>query len=71
MRSCCVTQGAQSGAQWCPRGVGWGEAQEGGDMCIITTDSHCCMAGTNTTLWKLKKYRRGNGKKLRFLVDGI
>ena len=25
------------------------EAQEGGDMCTFTADSHCCMAETNTT----------------------
>ena len=24
MRSCCITQGAQPGAPWQPRGVGWG-----------------------------------------------
>ena len=39
-----------------PRGVGWGrgvegrEAQEGGGICILTADSHCCIAETNTTL---------------------
>jgi len=26
------------------------EAQEGGDICIIMTDLHCCMAEINTTL---------------------
>ena len=26
------------------------EAQEGGDICILTVDSHYCTAGTNTTL---------------------
>ena len=26
------------------------EAQEGGNMCILTADSHCCTAETNTTL---------------------
>ena len=26
------------------------EIQEGGDMCIPTADSWCCMAETNTTL---------------------
>ena len=33
-------------------GGGRGEVQEGGDMCvdIIMTDSHCCMAETNTAL---------------------
>ena len=25
------------------------EAREGGDICIITADWHCCMAETNTT----------------------
>ena len=28
----------------------WREAQEGGDVCIIMADLHCCMAETNTTL---------------------
>ena len=32
-------------------GVGPGrEAQEGGDICILGADSHCCTAETNTTL---------------------
>ena len=26
------------------------EAQDGGDIYIIVTDSYCCMAETNTTL---------------------
>ena len=26
------------------------EAQEGGDVCILMTDSYCCTAETNTTL---------------------
>ena len=26
------------------------EAQEGGDVCIITAELHCCTAETNTTL---------------------
>ena len=45
-------QGAQFGALWWPRGVGWGgrEVQEGRDTCIHTDDSHCCIAETNTTL---------------------
>ena len=29
---------------------GWGEAQEGRDICVHTTESHCCTAETNTTL---------------------
>ena len=36
-----------------PRGMGSGEgreAQEGGDICIIMADSHCCTAETNTKL---------------------
>ena len=32
-------------------GVGGGrEVQEGGDICILMSDSHCCMAETNITL---------------------
>ena len=26
------------------------EAQEGGDICIIKADLHCCTAESNTTL---------------------
>jgi len=26
------------------------EAQEGGDICILMADSHCCIAETRTTL---------------------
>ena len=29
MGSCCITQGAQPGALWQPRGVGWGGGWEG------------------------------------------
>ena len=32
-------------------GVGGGrKVQEGGDMCILMTDSHCYMSEINTTL---------------------
>ena len=32
-------------------GMGCGhEAQEGGDICMIMADLHCCMAETNTIL---------------------
>ena len=51
MGSHCITQGAQPGALWWPRGVGRGsgrEAQEG-DICILMADSHCHTAETNTT----------------------
>ena len=52
--SCCITQGAQPGALWWPGEVGgwdgtW-QVQEGGDICILTADSCCCIAETNTTL---------------------
>ena len=36
-----------------PRGVvgeGKSEVQEEGDICILTTDSHCCTAETSKTL---------------------
>ena len=53
MRSCYITQEAQSSALWKPRGVGEGgggrEVQEGGDICILMANS-CCMAETNTAL---------------------
>ena len=41
-----------AGGQW--GRIEWGvgkEVQEGGDMCILTADSCCCMAETNTTLY--------------------
>ena len=31
-------------------GGGGREAQERGDICILTADSHCCTAETNTAL---------------------
>ena len=32
-------------------GLGGGrDVQEGGDICILMADSHCCMAETNITL---------------------
>ena len=42
---------------WAGGGGGWEgdgragmEAMEGGDVCTIMSDSHCCMAENNTTL---------------------
>ena len=35
--------------EWGDGGDGGREVQEGGDVCILTTNSHC-MAKTNTTL---------------------
>ena len=34
----------------CDGGRSGKEVQEGGDICILMADSHCCMAETNTTL---------------------
>ena len=52
--SCYITQGAQLRALWWPRAVRWGEsekeAQEGGDICILLSDSHDFTAETNTSL---------------------
>ena len=53
MGSCCVTQGAQSGTLWWPRGMGCRERKEAieeGNVCIIVAGSHCCMAETNKAL---------------------
>ena len=50
MGSCSIAQGAQSGALWQPRGMGWGWKEVQGDMCIPMTDSGWCMAETNKTL---------------------
>ena len=49
MGICCITQEAQLGALWQPRGVGW-EAQEEGDICIHMADSCWYMAETNGIL---------------------
>ena len=55
MGSCCITQGAQPGALWQPRGVGWSgsgrEVQEGVDVCIPMADLCWRMTETNTTLY--------------------
>ena len=31
-------------------GLGWEEVQQGGDICIVMADSHCCMKEANTVL---------------------
>ena len=52
--SSCIAQGVEIGALGQPTRVGWGqgwrEAQEGGDICILTADSRCCTAEPTTTL---------------------
>ena len=55
MGSGYIIQGTQPGTLGQPRGVGWGQEWEGysgggGDICILMTDSHCCMAETKTTM---------------------
>ena len=45
MGSCCIICGAQPGALWQSRGLGYGgeggrEVQEGGNICILRTDLH-------------------------------
>ena len=51
MESCCIAQKAQLSARDdLEEEEGAREAQEGGDICIHIADSHCCTAGTNTTL---------------------
>ena len=54
MESCYITQGAESGlcdnlGEW-DGGRGEREVQEGGDICILKTDSCCYMAEASTTL---------------------
>ena len=50
MGSYYITQGAQPGALWWPKGAGWGwwwrEAPEGENIYvrIVMTDSWCCTA---------------------------
>ena len=53
MGSYCITQRAQPGALWQPRGVGRGggvDVQEGGNICIPMADPCWSMRQTNTTL---------------------
>ena len=49
MGSCCTQHRGLSVVLWWHRGVGWGwrEAHQGGDICILVVDSHCCPAETN------------------------
>ena len=38
---------------WWPEGMGWREereSREGGEVCIIMADLHCCLTETSTTL---------------------
>ena len=46
--SCRITQ-EHSVVLWQPRGVGRGEAQTGGDTCVLMADSFC-MAEANVKL---------------------
>ena len=52
--SVCITQGAPCGPLWQPGGWDWvgseREVQEGGDICILMTDSRCHTAEANTIL---------------------
>ena len=53
MESCCISWGAQSDALWWSRGVGWGmggKVKRERNTYIVTADSYCCVAETNTTL---------------------
>ena len=54
MGGCYITQGAQICPLWQPRRMAWGggrkEVQKGGDVNILTVDSLCYMAETNTIL---------------------
>ena len=52
--NCYITQGAQSGTLWQPRGLTWGggmKAQEGEDITHIVMADSCCMAETSTILY--------------------
>ena len=56
--SWCIPQGAQPDALCQLRGVGtagaqgaeWESDSRRRDVCVLMTDSHCCMAETNETL---------------------
>ena len=50
----CVTQGAQAGALWGPRGMGCGgrEAAEGGATYVTVADLHCCTAENQLSIAK-------------------
>jgi len=52
-KAAVLTQGAQLGALWQPRGVEWRgrrELHEGGDICVLVADSHGCVAEANAIL---------------------
>ena len=54
MENCCTVWGELSSVL-CDDQEGWHgggerEAQEGGDICILTAHSHCFTGETNTTL---------------------
>ena len=54
MGICCMTQGAQTGALWQSRRLGWEgdgrEVREGGDMGVPMADSCWCLTENNKTL---------------------
>ena len=43
-----------TGYKFIPRGMEWGKGrgkvQEGGNICVLLADSHCCLAETKTNL---------------------
>ena len=50
--SCCVIRELNSSVLCDSLRVGWWggrEVQEGGDICILMSDSHCCTTEINTT----------------------
>ena len=74
-----TTQGAQLSALWWPGAVGrrgrWEEAQEGGGMCIHTTDSLCRTAETHNIVnqlssnYKKKKRERELMQSTHFICN--
>ena len=62
---------AQPGALW--RSQKWDgagrEAQQGGDIGILTADSHCCMAETNNTVKQLSSQLKIKIFKIIFLFS--
>ena len=71
MGSCCITQGAQRGALWRPRGVGWGVV--GGRLKTEGINIYVCMCvcvHTHTYGWFTLLYGRNQHnivKQLKFL----
>ena len=70
VRSCCITQGAQSGGLWWPRGVGWGKGgrlkREG--IYIYNYGWYVLYGRNQQNIVKIKKQIRTSQKHSKVLV---